>query len=315
MGLYILKRMGQVVLILFIVSIFTFLLISFIPGDPVFAMMGAEVSQAEYQRVYLELGLDKPLIMRYFDWLWKALQGNFGQSIQFHMSTVDLLLERLPVTMYMAFLSFFISIPFGVFFGVVSAVKRGKLVDTVVTLVANICACLPQFWLAVLVMYIFSLQLRLLPSFGFVWPWEDFALSMKQTLMPVFCLALNGISSIARQTRSSMLEVIRQDYIRTARSKGLKNITVIVVHALKNALIPVLTLLGMRLGVLMAGSMFVESVFSIPGMGSLMVKSITSRDIPVVQVCVLLTAFITCMANLVTDLLYGVIDPRIRFEK
>ncbi|MCI8624132.1 MAG: ABC transporter permease [Provencibacterium sp.] len=302
-------------LILLIVSVFSFLLISFIPGDPVYAILGAEVAPEEYARVHAELGLDKPVIVRYFDWLFNALRGNFGQSIQFHMSTVELLADRMSVTMYLAFISFFVSIPFGILFGVVAAVKRGKAIDTVVTLLANVCACLPQFWLGILVLYVFSLTLGLLPSFGFVWPWEDFWMSFKQSLMPIFCLSLNGVSSIARQTRSSMLEVIRQDYIRTGRSKGLKETSLIVIHALKNALIPVLTLLGMRLGVLMGGSMFVESVFSIPGMGSLLVRSISSRDIPVVQACVLVTAAITCLANLLTDILYAVIDPRIRYDK
>lgn len=314
MGSYIIKRIGQTLLILFIVSIFTFLLVSFIPGDPVFAMLGAEVSPEEYARVYAELKLDQPVVARYVDWLLNALKGDFGQSVQFHKSTVELLQERMPVTMYMAFLSFFISIPFGIFFGVISAVKRGKTIDTVVTLVANFCACLPQFWVGILLLYVLALKLGWLPSYGFVWPWENFSLSLKQTFMPVFCLALNGVSSIARQSRSSMLEVIRQDYIRTARSKGLRENSVIMIHALKNAMIPVLTLLGLRLGVLMAGSMFVESVFSIPGMGMLMVRAISSRDIPVVQACVLVTAAITCIVNLITDILYAVIDPRIRYE-
>lgn len=315
MGLYVLKRLGQMILTLFIVSIFSFLLISFIPGDPVYAILGEEVNPQEYDRVFAELKLDQPVLIRYFGWLLDAVQGDFGQSIQFHKSTVELLQDRLSVTMYLAFLSFFISIPFGVFFGVISAVKRGKVIDSLVTLSANICACLPQFWVAILLLYVFSLKLGLLPSYGFVWPWEDFSTSIKQTIMPVFCLALSGISSMTRQTRSSMLEVIRQDYIRTAKSKGLKSKAVIIVHALKNALIPVLTLLGMRLGVLMAGSMFVESVFSISGMGSLLVRSINSRDIPVVQACVLVTAAITCLANLATDILYAVVDPRIRYDK
>lgn len=315
MGSYLISRIAQMVIILFIVSIFTFMLVSFIPGDPVHAMLGEEVSEEQYELTYKELRLDQPVIFRYGLWLKDAFQGDFGQSVQFHMSTVKLLGERMPVTLYMAFLSFFISIPFGILFGVLSAVYRGKTIDTVVSLLANITACLPQFWIGILLMYVFSLKLGWLPSYGFVWPWEDFALSIKQTIMPLFCLAIGGISSITRQTRSSMLEVIRQDYIRTARSKGLRESKVIFVHALKNGLIPVITLFGMRLGVLVGGSLFVESVFSIPGMGSLFVKAITSRDIPVVQACVLITALIACIVNLVTDVLCAVVDPRIRYEK
>ncbi len=315
MGVYIVKRAGQMVLILLLISVFTFMLMSFIPGDPVYAMMGEEVSDEEYERVYYELELDKPVIVRYFSWLNKALHGNLGQSTQFHKATVEVLAERVPITLYLSFLAFLISVPLGILFGVISAVFRGRGLDNVVTLLANITACLPQFWVGVLVMYIFSLKLGLLPSYGFSFPWDgDVFTSLKQTAMPLFCLALSGIATTTRQTRSSMLEVIRQDYVRTARSKGLSRKKVIFIHALKNGLIPVITILGMRLGAMVGGSMFVESVFSIPGMGSLFVKAITARDMPVVQACVLITALVACVVNLLTDILYAAVDPRVRVE-
>lgn len=302
------------ILILIIISIFTFLLVSFIPGDPVYAMLGEEVSQEEYDRVYHELKLDQPVIMRYFSWLGDALHGDFGQSTQFHTRTVDVLAERIPITLFFSLSAFTISIPLGILFGVISAVYRGRLADTVVTLLANITACLPQFWIALLVMYIFAMRLGWLPSYGFTWFSQDAVMGIKQTIMPLFCLALGGIATTTRQTRSSMLEVIRQDYVRTARSKGLSRKKVIFLHALKNALIPVITILGMRLGSMLAGSMFVESVFNIPGMGSLFVIAIQSRDIPVVQACVLVTALVSCIINLLTDILYAVVDPRVRYE-
>ena len=314
MGSYVLRRIWQMVLILFLISIAIFLLMSLLPGDPVYAMLGEEVSQAEYQRVYLELGLDKPLIVRYFNWLLGALHGNFGQSIQFHKATMDVIKERIPITLVLSSLAFLISIPLGIFFGVITAVFRGKKIDTVVTFLANLTACLPQFWVGLLMMYIFSLKLGWLPSYGFTWIWDDFTTGLRQLVMPLFCLSLGGIASVTRQTRSSMLEVIRQDYVRTAFSKGLTEKKIVFVHALKNALIPVITILGMRLGTLIAGSMFVESVFSIPGMGSLLVKAITSKDIPVVQACVLIIALVSCVINLITDILYAVVDPRIRLE-
>lgn len=302
------------ILILIIISIFTFLLVSFIPGDPVYAMLGEEVSQEEYDRVYHELKLDQPVIMRYFSWLGDALHGDFGQSTQFHTRTVDVLAERIPITLFFSLSAFTISIPLGILFGVISAVYRGRPADTVVTLLANITACLPQFWIALLVMYIFAMRLGWLPSYGFTWFSQDAVMGIKQTIMPLFCLALGGIATTTRQTRSSMLEVIRQDYVRTARSKGLSRKKVIFLHALKNALIPVITILGMRLGSMLAGSMFVESVFNIPGMGSLFVIAIQSRDIPVVQACVLVTALVSCIINLLTDILYAVVDPRVRYE-
>ena len=302
------------ILILIIISIFTFLLVSFIPGDPVYAMLGEEVSQEEYDRVYHELKLDQTVIMRHFSWLGGALHGDFGQSTQFHTRTVDVLAERIPITLFFSLSAFTISIPLGILFGVISAVYRGRPADTVVTLLANITACLPQFWIALLVMYIFAMRLGWLPSYGFTWFSQDAVMGIKQTIMPLFCLALGGIATTTRQTRSSMLEVIRQDYVRTARSKGLSRKKVIFLHALKNALIPVITILGMRLGSMLAGSMFVESVFNIPGMGSLFVIAIQSRDIPVVQACVLVTALVSCIINLLTDILYAVVDPRVRYE-
>ncbi len=314
MGRYIIKRIGQSILVLFLVSIGIFMLVSFLPGDPVYAMLGEDVSPEQYQIAYQELGLDKPVLLRYASWLGDALRGDFGTSFQFHKDTAELLWERIPTTLYFSFLAFCISMPVGVLFGVISAVHRGKKLDTIVTLSANLTACLPQFWVGVLVMYVFSLKLGWLPSFGFTWPWEDLPRSLTQTVMPLFCLSLGGIASITRQTRSSMLEVIRQDYVRTARSKGLKEKKVIYLHALKNGLIPIITLMGMRLGTLIGGSMFVESVFSINGMGSLFVKSIQAQDIPVIQACVLLTSAVYCLANLLSDILYAVVDPRIRVE-
>ncbi len=302
------------ILIIFLISVFTFMLVSFIPGDPVYAMLGEEVSQEEYDRVYHELKLDQPVVTRYFSWLGGAVTGDWGQSTQFHKPTLEVLNERIPITLYFSLIAFIISIPLGILFGVISAVYRGRPADTIVTLVANITACLPQFWIALLVMYVFAMRLGWLPSYGFTWFSEDLAMGIKQSIMPLFCLALGGIATTTRQTRSSMLEVIRQDYVRTARSKGLSQKKVIFLHALKNALIPVITILGMRLGSMLAGSMFVESVFNIPGMGSLFVKAIQSRDIPVVQACVLVTALVSCIINLLTDILYAVVDPRVRYE-
>ena len=164
-------------------------------------------------------------------------------------------------------------------------------------------------------MYIFSVQLGWLPSFGFTWPWENFGQHILELIMPIICLSIDGIAGIARQTRSSMLESIRQDYVRTAWSKGLTERSVIYIHTLKNSMIPIVTLLGVRLSYMVGGSIFVESVFSIPGMGSLLVRAITSKDIPVVQACVLLTAFVTCAAYILTDLLYVLVDPRIKLTQ
>ena len=309
---YILQRLGQTLIILLIVSLMTYLLIDFLPGDPIAAITGGEISGETYDRLYHELNMDKPVFVRYFMWLGDALTGNLGTSLTHHKAVASVIGERLPVTLYLALIAFFISVPLGILFGIISAVKRGKLADTVVTLTANICCCLPQFWLGILFMYVFTIQLGWLPPSGFVWPWEDFVQSLRFSIMPVLCLAIGGIASITRQTRSSMLEVIRQDYIRTARSKGLKSKKVIYVHALKNALLPVITLMGLRLGGMVGGSVFVENVFVIPGMGSLLVNAIKSQDIQLIQGCVLLIAVFSSVVNLITDIVYVAVDPRIK---
>lgn len=311
MGRYILKRLWQTLLVLWIVSVLVFLLVSFLPGDPVYAMLGGEISQETYDRWYYALNLDKPLPMRYLLWLWDAVRGNFGDSASFHMPVVDVLKERVPVTLYLSLLSFFISIPLGIVFGIISAVFRGKKIDTFVTTLANVFCCLPQFFLSVLFLYLFAMKLQWLPTYGFTWPWDDLGMSLKQTVMPLLCLTLGGVASITRQTRSSMLEVIRQDYVRTARSKGLEERKVVFVHSLKNALIPVITLMGLRLGGLIGGSMFVESVFNISGMGTTLVRAITAQDIPLIQACVLLIAVVACVVNIITDIIYAAVDPRI----
>lgn len=309
---YILQRLGQTLLILIIVSFITYLLVDFLPGDPIAAMTGGEISGETYDRLFHEMNMDKPVLVRYFLWLRDALTGNLGMSASYHRKVADIIGERVPVTLYLSMLAFLISVPLGIIFGIISAVRRGSAADTAVTLTANICCCLPQFWLGILFMYVFAMKLGWLPSSGFVWPHENLGLSIRQTIMPLLCLAIGGIASITRQTRSSMLEVIRQDYVRTARSKGLKSKKVIYVHALKNALLPVITLMGLRLGGLIGGSVFVENVFVIPGMGSLLVNAITSVDIPLIQGCVLLIAVFSCVINLITDIVYVYVDPRIK---
>ena len=312
MARYLLKRLGQTLIVLLILSVCVFLLMSLLPGDPVYAMLGDNISQETHDIAWAELGLDKPILTRYFSWLSGALRGDFGSSYQFHMPVKDLLKTRIPITIYLSVLATLIAMPLGVLFGVISAVHRGRPVDTVITLIANTCSCLPQFWVGIFLMYIFATNLGLLPSYGFTLPWEDLGMHLKQLIMPLICLSIDGIAGITRQTRSSMLESIRQDYVRTAWAKGLKERTVIYVHVLKNSLIPIVTLLGVRLSYMVGGSIFVESVFTIPGMGSLLVRSITAKDIPVVQACVMLTALVTCMAYIVTDFLYVVVDPRIK---
>ena len=203
--------------------------------------------------------------------------------------------------------------PIGVLFGILTAVKRGTKTDTIITMLANVTMCLPQFWIAICLMFIFGMKLGWLPAFGLDWSWNvGLGEHIKHLIMPLFCLSLGGIAGFTRQTRSSILEVIRQDYVRTAWSKGLGERRVIMKHTLKNGLVPIITILGHRLSIMIGGTMFVENVFTIPGMGTLIVRSVQSRDIPTIQALVLVTSFICCTAYILTDLMYVAVDPRIR---
>ena len=308
---YILKRVGQAVLIIFLVSIITFFLVSIMPKDPVYALFGSDISLEDYQVKYVELGLDKPIIVRYLSWLGGVLKGDFGTSYQYRVAVTEVMASKIGVTLYLAILSTLISFPIGILFGVLTAVKRGKWQDTVFTLLANLCASIPGFVVALVCLWIFCMKLQLLPSSGFTFPWKDWSAYSKQIVMPLFCLSLSGIASLTRQTRSSMLEAIRQDYVRTARSKGIKENKIITKHVIRNGLVPVITLFGDRLSQMIGGSVFIENVFTIPGMGTLMVNAVNSVDVPVIQACVFLTSAMICFAYLVTDMLYIAVDPRI----
>lgn len=311
---YIVKRLIQSVIVIFIVSVFTFLLTYMIPGDPVYAMLGGDITREQYEIAYKEMGLDKPMHIRYINWLSNILRGNFGMSYKYRMPVIDLIKARLPVTMYLGTLSIIISTAVGVILGILAATKRGKAIDTVITLLANLGAVMPLFWLAVLGMSLFAMHLKWLPSYGFTFPTENFSMSIKQTILPLFALSVGAISGTTRQMRSSMLEVIRQDYIRTARAKGLKESQVITKHALKNALIPIVTLTGMSFRNVVSGSTSVEIIFSIAGTGQLLVNSVLSKDVATTQACILLVAVVVSIANLIVDISYGYIDPRIRLQ-
>ena len=211
-------------------------------------------------------------------------------------------------------LSLVIQMPIGILLGIITAVKRGKWQDTVLTLTANVTASVPSFVIAVVLMWVFVIKMKLFSTSGFTLPWVDFGQSVKQGFLPIVCLSLGGIAGTCRQTRSSMLEAIRQDYVRTARSKGLKEGFIIYKHVMRNGLVPIITLVGGRLSSLIAGSAFVENVFGIPGMGNLLVNSVNNVDIPIMQATVMLTALVVSLAYLVTDFLYVVVDPRISLK-
>ncbi|WP_337942727.1 ABC transporter permease [Ruthenibacterium lactatiformans] len=311
---YLLKRVGQTLIIVVLVSFCTFMLVNLMPKDPVYALFGSDISQEEYDAAFHNMGLDKPLLYRYFLWAKDFITGNFGTSYRYHLPVTELIGQKVGITLYLSVLSTLISFPLGMLLGVITAVKRGKWQDTVLTLMANLTASLPGFVIAIVLLYVFCIKLKVLPSTGFTFPWQDFGKHIRQLILPLFCLSLGGIAGICRQTRSSMLEAIRQDYVRTARSKGLKENYIIKTHVLRNGLIPIITMIGGRLAHMIGGSVFIENVFSIPGMGTLMVQAVNDVDVPVMQACVMLSALVISLAYLVTDFLYVAVDPRISLQ-
>jgi peptide/nickel transport system permease protein len=296
-----------------------FFIMRLLPGDPLLIYMAqqsqqlAEMPPERVQQLRHEFGLDKPLLVQYVDWISGVSHGDFGTSIFYREKVSSLMRARLPVTAYLGVCALVVAVVVGIASGMLAAVRRGTWIDNVVTPLTYIGVTVPVFWLGILMIYVFGLKLNLLPIAGFTSPFVDFGLSTKQLIMPVICEAIFGVASNARQMRSSMLEVIRQDYIRTALSKGLRERVVIFRHALKNSLIPVVTLLGMGVSFIFGGSVLVETVFAIPGVGRLLVTSIFNHDYVVVQSITLIIAIVVLLINLLVDMSYGWLDPRIRY--
>jgi peptide/nickel transport system permease protein len=317
-GAYIIRRLIMALLIVIIVTALVFVVMRMMPGDPILFYLSQDelysFSQEQIQALRHEYGLDKTIFLQYTDWVGKTVTGDLGYSLKSRKPVTTLIGSTLPVTLYLGVLSFVIGNVLGIFAGIVSAIRRGKVLDTVVTTLANIGITIPTFWLAILMIYLFSLKLGWLPTHGFVWPWEDFWMSIKMSIMPIFCLSIGSIGGMARQTRSVLLEVVRQDYVRTAWSKGLTERKVITRHVLKNGFIPLFTLLGMAVPMILGGSVINEQVFNISGMGRLMVDATFSLDYAVVQAIVLISAVLIVASNLVVDISYGWLDPRVSYS-
>ncbi|WP_227937796.1 ABC transporter permease [Alkalihalobacillus deserti] len=314
MGAFILRRLLQTIVVLFFVTLIVFMIIQLLPGDPAQAMLGADASTEEIQKLQEELGLNDPLLIQYFNWATGVLTGDLGHSIYYKEAVSNIMSTRFPVTLTIGISALIVTVLIGIPLGVIAAVNRGGKMDSFIVVLSNIGIATPNFWLGILGVYFLSLKLGWLPVQGYVSPFTDFSEGLKTIIMPVFVLATVTIASIMRQTRSSMLEIIHQDFIRTARSKGLKERFVIIKHGLRNALIPVITLLGLQLGNIIGGTVLIEQVFNIPGMGSLLVSSVFMKDFIVVQACVLVIAIMVVFANLSVDLAYRFIDPRIKYK-
>jgi peptide/nickel transport system permease protein len=315
---FIIRRLILAAIVLFLVSVLVFLSMRLLPGDPVLAFVSSssiqQVTEEQLNQIRAEYGLDKPLPQQYASWIGGVFRGDFGKSILNKSPVIDEILRRLPITLYIGLLSFIVAIMVGIPAGVLCAVRRGSWVDNLVTTLSNIGITVPTFWLGIILIYVFALHFKWLPVMGYTSPFDDFLKSTRQLIMPVFCLALGPIAGNARQARSSMLEVIHKDYIRTAWSKGLTERAIVMKHALKNGLMPVVTLSGMAIGGILGGSVLIEQVFNIPGMGRLAVTSVMNQDYPYVQAIALIMALSIVLSNLLVDISYGWLDPRVHYD-
>lgn len=318
MTAYIIRRLIMAVVILIIVTLIVFFVMQLLPGDPLVIIMGQQagsgsMSQEQIEQLYIRYGLDKPLIVQYWNWIGGVLHGDMGESIYYHEDVGKLLLERFPVTLDLGIKSFILYNILGIVMGMIAALRRGKWIDTFATVLSYIGVSVPVFWLGLILIYVFGLRLDWFPIAGYTLPTEDLWENIYQSFLPVICLSLMGWAVIARQMRSSVLEVMSQDYIRTAWSKGLTERAVIIRHMLKNSLIPVITLMGIGLGLMFGGQVLIEQVFAIPGVGRLLVGSVFAQDYQVVQSATLIIAAIVILVNLIVDISYGWFDPRIRY--
>jgi len=314
---YLVARVAQTLLVVLIVSMMTFFFLNVLPGDPVSAQIGADAggfSDELLEQARRDLGLDQPLPVRYFRWLGAILTGDWGQSIRTKESVLTALGDRAPVTVQLTVAAMLISLLISLPIGIIASLRRNSWIDRLATTGAVAGVALPNFWFAILLILLFSVRFDILPPSGYVNPLDDPVDAAKHLVLPALVLGMAQSATIMRQMRSSMLEVMNQDYVRTARAKGLRPSRVVLSHALRNALIPVVTLLGLRLANILGGTIIIEQVFALPGMGRLAVQAIFAQDFPVVMGFVLLIALLVQLANLATDLTYGLIDPRIRVD-
>ena len=314
MARFVSTRLIQMIIVVLILTVICFLLIHLIPGDPVLQVLGPHFSQAQYNLVKHQLGLDQSISVQYFHWVWGILHGDFGKSFIYAEYVADDLKQRLPVTGYLSFWALLLSSIVGLVLGIVCATERGSIWDTLISLFANNAVAIPSFFLAILGIYFFGLKLGWLPIQGWISPTVDFWQNTIHIVMPVIALAIPNTAIITRQTRSSMMETIHQDYIRTAHSKGLSKRIVLYKHALRNALIPIVTVTGVSVTFLIGGEVMIETIFGIPGIGRLLVRAALEKDYLIIQGVVLVVGTIVCVVNLLVDITYSYIDPRIRYR-
>jgi peptide/nickel transport system permease protein len=310
---YLARRMLTLLPVFFLMTIIVFALIRMVPADPIDAMYGAEgLDEARRAALSKSLGLDQPVVIQYLRWLGRALTGDLGNSYRAQMPVLDLILQRLPATVFLSLGALIFSVILAIPLGVLSAIKRNSGADLGAMGFAILGISLPQFWSGIMLVLIFAIGLGWLPSIGYVSPFEDLGASLRHLILPAITLGWSLAGATTRLTRSSVLEELERDYVRTARGKGVPEWRVLTYHALRNALIPTVTMIGLQLAFLVGGAVVVEVVFAWPGIGLLVVDSIFARDYPVVQGVILTIAILVVVVNLAVDVIYTLIDPRIR---
>lgn len=316
MSRFLVRRLLLLVPVLMGVSVIVFLVLHLAPGDPAEIMLGAQATQADRLRLRADLGLDDPLSVQYARWLGHVVRGDLGRSLWMRRPVLGEVLARYQATLILTATALLLSSVGGVALGILSATRPNSLLDRTSAVASLFGASMPVFWLGIVLMVIFSLTLGWLPASGMYAPYGggDLGDLLRHLVLPALTLAAASVTIVARLTRSAMLDVLGQDYTRTARAKGLVERRVVVRHALKNALVPIVTVIGVQAGYLLGGAVLTETVFAWPGVGTLMVQGILARDIPLVQGCVLVVALTFVLVNLFVDVLYAWLDPRIRYE-
>ena len=313
---YLTRRVAQAVFVVLLATFLVFAIMHWLPGDPVLVKVTSDsykhYTQEQIDELRHEHGLDRPVIVQYLDWLKGVFTGDLGESIGSGRAVVDDIGRALPITLYYGVTAFIFAHLIGIPLGIICAIRRGKWLDSIITGFANIGVCVPVFWLGIVLMYVFALKLNWLPTSGYTSPFDDLGMSLKQLILPAFCLALGPLAGSTRQTRSAMLDVIHQDYVRTAWAKGLRERVVVTRHVIKNGILPVVTLSGMAIPMIIGGQVLVEMVFRIPGMGYVATQALFAKEYAVVQGVVLIISIVVVLSNLIVDISYGYLDPRVR---
>ena len=312
-GNMILRRVGQSIIVIIFVTLIVFLLMQLVPGDPIVNFLGPSATEEQIAYYTALFGYDKPVLVQYFKWITGLFRGEMGRSVAMQAEISTILFQRLKITLAFVIPGFIFAAILGVILGIIAAKKRGSAADSVISVIANIGMSMPMFWFGMILILIFALRLHIFPTSGFVSIAEGgFGGYASHMILPMIVIAMNPLAHFTRLTRSSMLEVIRQDYVTTAKAKGISAGAITVKHQLRNALIPIVTVMGTTLGGMIGGTVLVESIFVVPGLGNLMITSIKGRDFMVVCNGVLVISVAVAICNLIVDILYGFIDPRIR---